>query len=77
MFVVDSVTPESIPPNTPAIHIGFSPSHIIRSSSCNSLTTSSNVVNLVPALQVFTSTLLPETLLASKACNGCPNSCKT
>ena len=49
MDVVFSETPELIPPKTPAIHNGLdSASQIIISSECNSLSTSSKVVNLVP-----------------------------
>ena len=70
MLSVTSVTPLSIPPNTPAIHIGFSISQIIRSSSCSSRSRPSNVVNLVPFLTVLTTTLSPDILLLSKACKG-------
>ena len=70
ILVVFSVTPESAPPKTPAIHIGFSALQIIKSSSCNSRSIPSKVVNFVPFSKVFTIILLPTTFEASKACNG-------
>ena len=52
--VVDAVTPESSPPNTPPIHIGFSASQIIRSSAVSVRSMPSSVVNGVPAGMVRT-----------------------
>ena len=45
IFLVLLLTPESIPPNTPAIHIGSFSLQIIKSSFDNFLSTSSRVVN--------------------------------
>ena len=53
MLVVVSVTPLSIPPKTPAMHMGFSASHIIKSSLSSSLSKPSRVVNLVPVGRVL------------------------
>ena len=74
--VVVSVTPESSPPNTPAIHIGFSVSQIIRSLSESLRSTPSKVTNGVPSGHVRTITLPPLILPASNACNGWPTSCR-
>ena len=75
IFLVVVVTPLSIPPYTPAIHIGFSALHIIRSPADNFLSFSSSVVKTVPSFSFFTTILLPVILPASKACKGCPVSC--
>ena len=76
--MVLSETLESNPPNTPAIHNGVdSPSQIMMSSLCNFLVTPSKVINSVSAGKFLTITLLLEIFDASKACKGCPNSCKT
>ena len=65
------------PPNTPAIHIPFSLSQIIRSLSVSLRSLSSSVVNLLSFGRNCTFTSPPFILSASNACNGCPNSCKT
>ncbi len=70
--VVSPVTPESRPPNTPAIHIGFSASQIIRSLSSRVCSTPSRVVNFVPEGHVRTTILPPATRLRSKQWSGCP-----
>ena len=66
-LVVLSVTPESKPPNTPAIHIPSSVLQIIRSFSPRERSTPSKVVNLVPSASVFTIILLSLILSPSNA----------
>ena len=73
-LVVASVIPLSNPPNTPAIHIGSSVLHTIRSFSFSSRSTPSSVVNLVPVGKLRTITLFPLILSLSKECRGCPSS---
>ena len=76
MDVVLSVTPEFIPPNTPAIHIGFSASHIIRSASESLRSMPSSVTNGVPSGQLRTTMRPPLTLSRSKQCSGWPMPCR-
>ena len=70
--VVASVTPEPMPPNTPAMHMGSRLLQIIRSAPSRVRSTPSRVVNLVPAAQVFTTMLSPAILSRSKQCRGWP-----
>src|SRR5690606_27523624 len=68
--VVSMLVPESNPPNTPAIHIGFSASQIIRLLASKVLSTPSSVMNFSPSFAFLTTTFLPAILFASKACRG-------
>ena len=70
--LVSAVTPESRPPNTPAIHIGFSASQIMRSRSLSERSTPSRVVNFVPLGHVRTTIFSPVTLARSKQWSGWP-----
>ena len=72
MSVVCSVTPEFRPPNTPAMHIGFTASQIIRSASLSLRSTPSSVVKGVPSGQVRTTMRPPSMAFRSKACMGWP-----
>ena len=76
ILLVDALTPLCKPPKTPAIHIGFSISQIIKSSAVNFLSFSSNEVNKLLGAHFFTTTFFPWIFAASKACNGWPVSCK-
>ena len=77
MSVVVSVTPESSPPNTPAMHIGSRALQIIRSSAESLRSIPSSVVKRVPSGQVRTTIRPPSIFAASNACRGCPVSCRT
>ena len=57
--LVVALTPLCKPPKTPAIHIGFSISQIIKSSADNFRSFSSNVVNKLFGAHFFTTTFLP------------------
>ena len=72
MSVVSSFTPESRPPNTPAMHIGFSLSQIITSAAESLRSTPSRVTNGVPSSTVRTIMWLSFTWLRSKQWSGCP-----
>ena len=76
IFLVIAVTPLCIPPYTPPIHIGSSALQIIKSSADNFLSFSSSVTKGVASGRFFTITFLPVMASASKACRGCPVSCK-
>ena len=74
--VVVALTPLFMPPYTPAIHMGSCSLQIIKSLPLSFLSFSSSVLNNFPSSENFTITLLPEMVLASNACKGCPVSCK-
>ena len=78
ILAVSSVTPDSKPPNTPAIHSPLPfPSQIIKSSALSFRVDSSKALNSVPSASFFTTIFLEGILSASNACNGCPISCNT
>ncbi|MPN00549.1 hypothetical protein SDC9_147745 [bioreactor metagenome] len=62
-FVVEAVTPDSSPPKTPAIHIGFVALQIIRSSALRTRSAWSSVTNFSPSNALLTTTLPPSILL--------------
>jgi len=70
MEVVDSVTPDSIPPKTPAIHIGSFSLQIIKSVFDSVRSIPSSVKNFSSFLAFRTITLFPFIFAASKACKG-------
>ena len=76
IFFVAVVTPLCTPPYTPAMHMASVSLQITRSSADNFLSLLSNVVKGVPSGKFFIITLLPVIISASKACKGCPVSCK-
>ena len=67
ILVVCSLIPEFNPPKTPAIHIGFLVSQIIRSSSLRVRSIPSSVINFSFFCAVRTISFLPLILSASKA----------
>ena len=74
---VSLVIPWFCPPKTPAIHIGVSESHIIKSVLRSFLNSPSKLVNSVPCFNVLTFIDLVAILSKSYACKGWPISCKT
>ena len=76
IVVVFFVTPLSSPPYTPAMHMLSVALAIIKSVANNFLSLPSNVLKTSPSFALRTTILFPAILAASKACNGCPVSCK-
>ena len=72
--VVDSDTPESSPPNTPAMHIGREESAMTISVAARVRSTPSSVTIFSPSFARRTMTFPPPILAASKVCRGCPSS---
>ena len=75
IFFVFEVTPESKPPNIPPKHNGSPSEQIMISSSLRDISFPSRVLNFVFEGRFLTSILV--ILSKSKACKGCPISCKT
>ena len=74
--MVVAVTPLPFPPYTPAIHMPSFALQIIKSLLLNFLSLASRVVKTVPSASFFTIISAPIIASASKACKGCPVSCK-